>query len=170
MPDKKQPFVVAKVRALSPANWLGSAGERFRQTVRTIATALHLKERAKEAPDLAWVAVEGAATEKHSSALLNYAKKETELIEVEFKRETLKSRIRQEHATADKLEAEARIAQVNEASARVELYEKLRAIGVRPVWEESGKMTFVNAPPDLSWDEGRSALSSDAAKKIGSGE
>jgi hypothetical protein len=77
---------------------MGNAGARFRKTLSIVGSFLHIRERAQKAPDLAWTAVEGAATEKHASALLNYAKKETEAIEIEFRHRTQrfvrKSRLR----------------------------------------------------------------------------
>lgn len=170
MPERRSSFFVVKVRALLPTDWIGSAGTRFRKAFSTVGAFLRVRELAQAAPDLALTALEGAATEKHSSALLNYAKRETETIETEFKRRTLESKARQEKATAEKLESEARLSQTKEVQARIELFEKLRAIDVLPIWDESGKMAIIKAPADISWDELQIKLITETVKSIGSGE
>src|ERR1039458_3005398 len=90
--------ITARVRALLPKDWLGTAGRRFRQTTTVISDYTHEKirpsERLEEAPDLAWKAVQGAALEKHARALKEYAEEEGERVEIELKRKTLQSKAR----------------------------------------------------------------------------
>ena len=168
MPERKPSFFVVKVRALLPTEWLGSTGMLFRQAFTSIGAFLRVRERAQASPDLAWTALEGAATEKQSIALLNHAKRETEAIEAELKRRILPSKVRQEHAAAEKLESEARISQTKEVEARIELFEQLRELNVLPLWDNSGRMTVIAAPTDINWDELRIKLITEAVRTVGS--
>jgi hypothetical protein len=159
MPDKAGIIarITARVRALLPKDWLGPAGRRFRQTTTTISDYTHEKirigERLDEAPDLAWKAVQGAATEKHANALKAYAQEESERIEIELKRKTLHSKARQEDATADKLESEARTAQIREIQERIKLFDDLKRLGAIPIWDQDGNLSITKAPPQFEWDE-----------------
>src|SRR5260221_4539726 len=64
--------LVAKIKAVLEEDWLGAAGRRFRHTLSKISDLnrkhLHLEERASAAPDLAWNAVQGIASEKLAKA------------------------------------------------------------------------------------------------------
>ena len=147
--------IKARLLALLPTDWAGRAGGRFRKSMRGIAdyaeSDLHVSERAREAPDLAWTAVEGLASEKHARALLDYARGENERIDQELKRRTLHSKIRQEEATAAKVEAEARIAEINEIRARLDLIKELRAIGAVPILDSGQKIKIATAPKGFDW-------------------
>jgi len=148
---------IVVVRALRPRDWLRAAGRRFRQTMTAISDYAHEKirpgERLDEAPELGWKAVQGAALEKHARALKEYAGEENERIEIELKRKTVDSRTRQEKATADKLESEARVSQIRELQERIKLFDELRRFGAIPVWDVDGNMRVIKAPPNLAWDE-----------------
>ena len=105
-----------------PKDWLGRAGKRFRQTTTAISDFseqhIRLGEKVDAAPELAWRALQGAASEKYARALKDYAEEEKDKLDSELKRRTLESNARQAKATADKLESEARIAQLNEMCIR----------------------------------------------------
>jgi len=158
MSDKSSFFtrITVRVKALLSKHWLGSAGRRFRQTTTVISDYTHEKirpaERLAEAPDLGWKALQGAALEKHARALKEYAEEETERVEVELRRKTLDSKVRQEKATADKLESEARTAQIVELQERIKLLDNLKRVGAIPIWDEDGNMRIVKAAPDFAWD------------------
>jgi hypothetical protein len=47
---------------------------------------------------------------------------------------------------------------LKEVEARIGLFEKLRGLGSIPIWDESGRMIIVKAPPDSNWDERRDSL------------
>jgi hypothetical protein len=110
------------------------------------------EERLVEAPDLAWNRIKGEANEKHSQALVNFAEEEEKRIAIELARNTLGNQIRASKAAADKLEAEARLAQTNELAGRLELLERCRQLGVIPLWDNAGRMVFSKSPKDLDWD------------------
>jgi hypothetical protein len=120
---------VARLRAFLEEDWKGKAGAFFRRGISSISEVndeyLHLGEKAEEAPDLAWRAVQGLAGEKHAKAVSDYARAENEKIDLALKQRVLDDKVRQEKATADKLEAEAAIAKINELKARAELAKTL---------------------------------------------
>jgi hypothetical protein len=109
-------------------------------------------KRVKRPPELAWRALQGAASEKYARALKDYAEEENDKLDSELKRRTLESNARQAKATADKLESEARMAQINEMDARLAFFDKLRQRNAVPVWDDQGNMTFARAPKDYDWD------------------
>jgi len=110
------------------------------------------QEKLEELPDLAWNRVKGEANEKHSKALLNFADEESKKIANEIARRTVDEKVREAKASATRLEAEARLSQTNEMLARVTLVERCKSMGVLPVWNRSGEMTFLNAPANFDWD------------------
>jgi hypothetical protein len=128
----------------------------FRQTTTILSdfTREHVRpqERLEQAPDLAWKAVEGAASEKYAKALRDYAEEEKQRVETTLERRTLESKVRQENATADRLEAESRVAQIKELEARIELFDKLKQLGALPTWDSKGTMRILRAPHDFDWD------------------
>jgi hypothetical protein len=115
----------AKLRALLPADWLGVAGDKFRKTGAVLAdySREHIRpeERIDELPDLAWNRVKGEANEKHSQALVNFADEEAKKIANELARRTANDKVREAKASADKMEAEARLSQSNDLAARIGL-------------------------------------------------
>jgi hypothetical protein len=146
--------IVARVRAIPAVDWLGSAGKRFRRTLGDFSRdSLRPGERIEAAPDLVWKAAEGLAHEKRAKALKDYAEVAKDEAATELARKTLESKNRQERALADKMESEARVAQVKKMEARLELVEKLRGVGAVPIWDKKGKMTIVKAPTDYDWSQ-----------------
>lgn len=158
MPKKETTLgrIVARVRCMLPKDWLGRAGKRFRQTTTAISDFseqhIRLGEKVGAAPDLVWRAIEGAASEKYAKALKDYAEEEKDRLDSELKRRTLESNARQAKATADKLESEARTAQINEMDARLSFFDKLKQRNAIPIWDDNGNMTFAKAPNDYDWD------------------
>lgn len=147
---------VARIRALAPEDWSRVPGRLFRRSADTIVKYnrehVHIEKKLDDAPDLAWKAVEGAALQKHAAATLQYAQEENQKIETELQRRVLDAKVRQEHATADKLEAEARIAQIREVEARLELAKKLSDAGVTLVAASDGSLTAISAPSGYNWE------------------
>ena len=133
---------VAKVRAVLGEDWLGAAGKRWRRTVMGLSRFnrehLQLDEKAKATPDLAWNAVQGLASEKHAKAAADYSKAENDRIDAALKRRVLEDKARQERATANKLEAEAVQARIQEIKARVVLAKELEELGLAIVIEQDG--------------------------------
>jgi hypothetical protein len=158
MPEKRGFIsrVMARVTCLLPEDWRGKAGRRFRNTTTAISDYSHehirIGERLEGAPDLAWKALEGAAQEKHAKALRDYAEEEKSRLDSELKRRTLESNARQAKASADKSDSEARVAQIAEMDARLELFDKLKGRNAIPIWDDKGNMTVVRAPKDFDWD------------------
>ena len=144
--------VRAKVRALLPEHWRGAAGERFRQTAATISEYsqehVRVRERMEEAPDVIWDSLK----ERSSRTLVNAAEEEGKRIASELARQTLTDKTRQERATAERLEAEARISKITEIQARLTFVERLQGVGVVPVWDIQGNMMFIKAPDSYDWD------------------
>jgi biotin carboxyl carrier protein len=89
---------------------------------------------------------------KHAKAALDYAKEESERIDIDHKKEMFPTKQRQEKAAAEKLEAEARTARINEIRARIELVKELREIGVVPQQDDQGNLRIMNAPAGFNWD------------------
>jgi hypothetical protein len=149
--------LVVRIWAYLPEDWRGAAGARFRKTMQGITDYadehVRLGERVNEAPDLAWHAIQGAATQKHSQAVLNYAKEENERIQIELERRTLEARVRKEVADARKTESEARTQEIREFEARLELVDKLRRVGALPISLPDGRMAIVKAPESFDWDD-----------------
>src|SRR5882757_7379409 len=108
---------VAKLRAVMDEDWSGRTGAFFRRGISRISEVneeyLHLEDKASEAPDLAWRAVQGLAGEKHAKAISDYAKAENDKIDLALKQRVLEDKVRQERATADRMESEAGLAKLN---------------------------------------------------------
>jgi hypothetical protein len=149
-------WLKARVRALFPSDWSGSAGERFRATLRILSEYneeyIRPAERVKEAPELGWKRLEGEAHEKRANAVLSYTQEEGEKIKNEVARRTMDDHLRISKANADKCEAEARIAQINEGMARLEFVERCRKMRVIPHWESNEQMHVLPAPLNFDWE------------------
>ncbi len=145
----------ARLRALLPSDWFGVAGKRFLKTGEVLAeySREHIRpeEKVEELPDLAWNRVKGEANEKHSQALVNFADEESKRIANELARRTADDKAREARASANKMEAEARLSQTSELTARISLVKECRALGVLPVWNRRGAITFLKAPDGLDW-------------------
>jgi hypothetical protein len=152
--------VLAHIAALFPTDWIGSAGRRFRQTMRAISE--YTSERHIRPSDLLESGVrkiEGLANQEYAAALKNFADIERQKIDIELQRRSLESDVR-------KKRAEARLAEIKAADAELELLKKLNELGVTVHQGEDGSLTIMSA----SWDcdlmqlrRGRSANNTDAA-------
>jgi len=155
MSDKPGVFsrVVARVRAMLPEHWRGNAGKRYRETTEAISEYskknIRIKERLNEAPDV----IANTLKLKSNDALLKAAEEENKRIASELARETLSDKARQEKATADRMETEARTAKIKELEERITLVERLRAVNCIPVWDKGGHMRVLRAPANYDWDE-----------------
>jgi hypothetical protein len=155
--------IKARIRALTPGDWLGKAGESFRRTLDAINTFsrehVRLEDRIKDTPDLLWNAAQGAANEKLAKAQLAFAEGEDKRIESELRRRTLVAKVRQELASASNLESQARIQQIKEVDAIVDLYLKLRSANVMLCKDPATGLIHVSkAADDFDWEMFRDAL------------
>ncbi len=144
--------VMARVRAVLPEQWRGDAGRRYRDTIEAVSEYskknVRIQERLNEAPDV----IVNTLKLKSSEALLKAAEEENKRIASELARQTLSDKARQEKATADRMEIEARTAMVKEMQERITLVDKLRSVNCVPVWDNQGNMRIVKAPPNYDWD------------------
>lgn len=144
--------VVARVRAMLPEHWRGSAGKRYRETTEAISEYskknIRIRERLDDAPDV----IANTLKLKSNDALLKAAEEENKRIASELARETLSDKARQEKATADRMETEARTAKIKELQERITLVEKLQAVNCIPVWDKDGNMRVLKAPANYDWD------------------
>jgi hypothetical protein len=153
-----------------PEQWRTQAGKTFRETLGSVSEYskkdIRIRERLEEAPDVLW----NTAKVKSSEALRNAAEEENKRIASELARQTLTDKARQEKATADRMETEARISKIKEIEERVALVEKLRAANSVPVWDARGNMKILKAPLGYDWDGLTAALlqAADLALPIGS--
>jgi hypothetical protein len=161
-------LVRARVRALLPKQWRSEPGRQVRETVDEISEFakknVRLAEKLEALPDVLW----NTAQVKSSEALVNAADEEQKRIASELARQILPDKVRQEKATADRMEAEARLAQIKEIQERLAFLDKLRTLGVVPVWDSNGTMTFLRAAVDFDWDEiSRQMMKADALQFTG---
>jgi pyruvate/2-oxoglutarate dehydrogenase complex dihydrolipoamide acyltransferase (E2) component len=141
---------VAKLRGVFEEDWRGEAGSLWRRTIDALSEFnrqnLQLDDKAKEAPGLAWTAVEGLASEKHAKAAADYSKAENDRIDAALKRRVMEDKARQERATANKLESEAVQARIQELKARLSLAKDLQTLGIAIVIEPDGTIRASPAP------------------------
>ena len=95
---------------------------------------------------------------KSSEALRNAAEEENKRIASELARQALPDKARQEKATAERMETEARISKIKEIEERVALVERLRAANSVPIWDAHGNMKILKAPSNYDWDGLTTAL------------
>jgi hypothetical protein len=127
--------LVAIVRAITPHDWSGRAGKRFRQMTRSISdfTAendLELEDVLEETVSLGRRKLQGLANKEFATAVKDFADAEHKTIETQLQRRAFTSKLRQEEAQASKLEAEARLANFKVVDAELDLLRKLQQIGV----------------------------------------
>jgi hypothetical protein len=140
--------IVARVRGLLPEDWQGSAGERFRRTIREISQfarehRVQPRDLAEDAVTLARMKLEGLATKEHASALRDFKEAEEKEISIQLQGRSLESRVRRE-------EAEARLAELRVLDAELELLAKLKNAGVVLRYDDDGNLTAL--PPPKSCD------------------
>jgi hypothetical protein len=153
MPEEtKVTRILARVRALSPKDWLGKAGKRFKKTATAISDFAEEHEVVDKAADLGFKAIKGKAEAEYSTALKNYSEEERNKVDTELKRRTIESSAREAEATAKKSESEARVAQIREMEARLALFDNLKARNAIPIWDDEGNMTVVRVGKNFDWD------------------
>jgi hypothetical protein len=150
----KPPFikrVVGRIIALLPEDWQGDAGKIFQETVKGMSDYnrdhVRLGERFDEAPDVAW----NTLKVKSSEALLNAATTEQKQVEITLAQRTISAKVRQEEATAEKMESEARISRMNEIDAKMKLARRLQELKMLPLYDQQGNLHVVPAPDDFDW-------------------
>jgi hypothetical protein len=136
--------LVARVRALLPKDWFGRAGNRLQETTEAVsnfADEHHLRpdDLLEEGIELGRRKVEGLANKEYAAAAKDFAETEQKKIETELQRRTVNSKVRKE-------EAEARIAELKVLDAEVELFEKMKRIGVILRRDENGNLTVLPTP------------------------
>jgi len=148
MPETENQIVLrllAMVRALRPSDWVGDAGRRFRDGIRALskfASQKHLQPRdvLDQGIVLGQRKIEGLASVEHAAAIRSYAEAEEIKIDTRTKELTLTAKVRQEIASAQKLEAEASLAKIREADALLDLMKKLKECGVELKVEKKGDL------------------------------
>lgn len=132
--------VFAFLRGLTPAEYRGEAGDKFRRAKQAIgeAAANHGLD-ADCLLDHASAAVEGTAHEKLAHATKEYAESEKIKVETEIAKRTGEADLR-------KKVAEATIAEVSATRAIVELAKELNSIGVMFVLSENGGLVVTKLP------------------------
>jgi hypothetical protein len=150
-------WIRAKINALLPTDWKGSPGHQFRNTLSAVSLYckqhIQPRENLEELAELTWTRAKGEGNEKFAQALKSYAEEESLKIANRVAARTAEDQIRASRATADKLESEARLSEMQELTARADLVERCRQLGVIPIWNQIGHMTIVKAPPQFNWDE-----------------
>lgn len=154
--------IVARIRALLPRDWRGTAGGRFKDTARAIseyAEEHHVRPQdlLNEGLNLGRRKLTGLATQEHSAAEKNYAEAakafceiEDRKIETELKRRSLESRAKKEEADARKSLADARLTEIQAYTAELDLLKKLEEIGVVLRCDQNGDLTALPLPVGLS--------------------
>ena len=148
--------VVARVKALLPADWLGRAGKEFRAGTELFSdfveeNRLRPEDIVRDGTALSRRAVEGIASEKHALATNSYAQAdkakaeaikvftdlEDKKIDIELKTRSLETELRKKEADVDKAKAEARkanaeaqLAEIKVAEAQYDLMRKFESIGL----------------------------------------
>jgi ribosomal protein L7/L12 len=136
--------LVARVRALFFGEWMGRAGEHFRQTADEIADfaekhEIRPRDLLNDGIELGRRKVEGLANKEFAEATRHFAEAEQKKIEIELQRRSLESKVRKE-------EAEAKSAELKALDAEIELLKKLKEIGVILSRDESGRMVVLPLP------------------------
>lgn len=156
-------WLVAHVQALLPEDWRSTAGELFRETMHSASrfagsNGLKPDQLLEEGIDLGRRKLTGVATKEHAEAEKNYAEaaraftdQEDKRIETELNRRTFASQIQKREAEARRATADAELAEIQVAKARLELFkeaanidllENLENIGIQLHWDGKGKLTF----------------------------
>lgn len=168
MVKKAEPPGRIRIRVLFPGHsGVSKMLKRTLEKLSTMKTAIlrfnkdkvRPVDRVEEAPELAWTWLQGSANEKQSYVLVNLQLQEEKKLLNELAKSTLPDKIRQEKATADKIEAEARMMEMKEIQARLELFEKLRQMGILMVKEDDkGTVSIIKVRPDCDWGKAAQQL------------
>jgi hypothetical protein len=143
--------VIARVRAILPTDWFGTAGNRFRHVTAAMSQAtsdfaekhkLHSGDLLDEGVELGRRKLQGLANSEYAAAVKNFAEAEQKKIEIELQRRSLESRVRKE-------EAEARISEIKALDAEFEFAQKLTRAGVILRRDATGNLSFHPVPQNL---------------------
>lgn len=143
--------LVAKIRALLPHHWRGSAGEHFRDTAKEISEFaerhnLRPSDLADEVVTLSRRKIEGLANKEFAAAVKDFAETERIKIDVELQRRSLSSEV-------EKKKEEARLATIQRLNAELELLKKMKEVGAILREEEPGSWTVLPLPQSSLLDE-----------------
>jgi len=138
--------LVAYVQALLPRDWGGRAGRRARETFKRISDftenhQLQPKQVLEEGIVLGRTKLTGLARKEFAEVTKNFADAEQKKIETELQRRVLESKVRKE-------EAEARVAELKVMDAEVELFKKMKEIGVILRRDGRGNLTILPSLPN----------------------
>ena len=147
--------IIARVRAMLPADWMGPAGRKFQETIKQVALDGDVASLVVEATQRFAV---GRVSREHAEAVKNYAEEEKARIEVELAKRTLEERVRQEAAKAEQEEVRIRTMRTEELLARLRLFDEFQARNALPIWDKQGNMRIVKAPASFDWEEARTLL------------
>lgn len=154
MPEEKSVLVRLRTR-LPPQlveDWRSTAGQKWRAGISKFSDYcskhLRLGERLEAAPDLAWLAAQGAASIQYAQAEKAYAEAENIKIDAELRRRTMDSSVA-------KAQAEVEMANIAVLQARLDLYKKLKDAGVAVTLDSSINLHIVpmHATPPLELTE-----------------
>ena len=133
-----------------PEDWRGRAGERFRKTADAISdflkgAGINPRDLPKNAVSLAYDKLEGVAQKEKAAALRDFSEAEERKIDAKLKERSLESKVRRE-------EAETRLTEIKVLQAEVELFQRLKELGVALRRDENGNYTVLPVPQgfDLS--------------------
>jgi hypothetical protein len=146
--------LVAAVRALLPVDWLGRAGNRFRDTSEAISEfaeqhGVRPRDLAEQGVELGKRKLEGLANKEYAEALKNFADAEQKKIEATLQQRSFESKVRKEEALARKEEAEARFALLKVVNAEMDLLVRLKDTRVVLHQDAAGNLTVLPAPPTV---------------------
>ena len=149
--------LIARIRALLPRDWQGSAGQRFRKSVDAVskfAEENHVtpKELAEEAVSLGRRKLEGLANRDYASAMKDFAEAEQRTIDVQLQRRSLESKVRKQQAEAEQAEATARLERAKALEAELKLFKELKASGVLLHRDQHGNLSVLPCPENCDLD------------------
>jgi hypothetical protein len=154
---------IARVTALLPEDWRGSAGDRFREGAKAVSefanrNGLLPENLLEEGIELGIRKLTGLATQEHSAAEKNYAEaarvameNEELKIEIELKNRALQSDFQRRQAEAlkaiedaRKASADADLAELKAIDAQLELSKKLEGAGMSLYRDKKGKLALLS--------------------------
>lgn len=153
-PDDLWIWLVAHVQVLLPEDWLGAAGELFREGTQVISqlavtNGVMPEDLLEEGLDLGRRKLTGVATKEHAEAEKNYAEAakaftevEDQKIETELKKKVLEFDVQKRQAEARTARANAEIAEIKAVKARIVLEKKLREAGVSLYRDQQGNLVI----------------------------
>jgi len=140
-------ILVARVRALLPEDWRGSAGKKFHEGTQQLSEfAKNSRIRPQDVPEdgielgrrklTGLASVEDAAEKNYADAAKAFTESEDKKIDIELKRKALEIELSSKKAAAQRARGEARkaaaeasLAETEAVAARFKLLRKLEAAG-----------------------------------------